>query len=180
AEAERFGRVAWERHQHAREEHRLVAPVEDLYLNEHQWRAALEPFSVVRGESLTVMAASGQAQASTLDVESYLTADLRQETALHGKDASLAPLVERLRGWHAERVVFVAPTRGDAARLGELLGHYDLHVPLIDGPVRDLLMREDFSRAIVCGQLSQSFRLPEARLVLVTFDEIFGTRKRQP
>src|SRR6185503_16290108 len=51
AEAERFGRVAWERHQNAREEHRLVAPVEELYLNEHQWRAALEPFSVVRGES---------------------------------------------------------------------------------------------------------------------------------
>jgi transcription-repair coupling factor (superfamily II helicase) len=180
AEAERFGRVAWERNKSAREERRLVAPVEELYLNEHEWREALAPFSVVHGESLTVLAASEQAQASTLDVESYLTADIRQETALHGKEASLAPLIERLKSWHSERVVFVAPTRADAARLGELLGHYDLHVPLIEGSVRELLRREDFSRAIVCGHLNQSFRLPGARLVLVTFDEIFGTHKRQP
>jgi transcription-repair coupling factor (superfamily II helicase) len=180
AEVERFGRVAWERNQNAGEEHRLVAPAETLYLNEHQWRDALAPFSLVQGEALTVMAASDQAQAATLNVESYLTADIRQETALHGKDASLSPLVERLKSWHAERVVFVAPTRSDAARLGELLSYYDLNVPLIDGPARDLLMREDFNRAIVCGYLHQSFRLPEARLVLVTFDEIFGTRKRQP
>ena len=27
---------------HAKEEHRLVAPVETLYLNEHEWRAALQ------------------------------------------------------------------------------------------------------------------------------------------
>jgi transcription-repair coupling factor (superfamily II helicase) len=180
AEVERFGRVAWERNHDAGDEHRLVAPAEALYLNEHQWRDALAPFSLVHGEALTVMAASDQAQAATLNVESYLTADLRQETALHGKDASLAPLVERLRSWHTERVVFVAPTRSDAARLGELLSHYDLAVPLIEGPVRELLVREDFNRAIVCGHLNQSFRLPEARLVLVTFDEIFGTRKRQP
>src|SRR5690606_31691878 len=103
-----------------------------------------------------------------------------QESAQRSKEASLAPLAERLKSWRAEKVVFVAPTRGDAARLGELLSHYDLDVPLSEGPVRDLLMREDFTRAIVCGHLHQSFRLPEARLVLVTFDDIFGTRKRQP
>ena len=180
AEVERFGRVTWERHRSALAEHRLVAPVEELYLNEHQWRDALAPFAVVHGESLTVMAASEQAQAATCNVESYLTTDIRQETALHGKDASLAPLVERLKSWRTERVVFVAPTRGDAMRLGELLAHYDLQVPVIDDPVRQLLLREDFNRAIVCGHLNQSFRLPEARLVVVTFDEIFATRKRQP
>jgi transcription-repair coupling factor (superfamily II helicase) len=180
AEVERFGRLAGERHQTAKEEQRLVAPVEELYLNEHQWRDALAPFSVVHGESLMVMAAAEQAQASMLDVESYLTTDIRQDTALQGKEASLAPLAERLKSWHTERVVFVAPTRGDAARLGELLAHYDLDVPLIERPVRELVMREDFTRAIVCGHLNQSFRLPEARLVFVTFDDIFGTRKRQP
>ncbi len=180
AEAERFGRLCWERNQSAKEERRLVAPVEALYLNEHQWRDALAPFSLVHGESLTVMAASEQAQAATLNVESYLTADIRQETAAHGKDASLAPLVERLKTWQAEKVIFVAPTRGDAGRLAELLSHYDLHVPLIEAPVRELLGRADLNRAIVCGHLNQSFRLPEAHLVLLTFDEIFGTRKRQP
>ena len=37
------------------------------------------------------------------------------------------------------------------------------------------------SRRRSCAAISiKSFRLPEARLVFVTFDEIFGTRKRQP
>jgi transcription-repair coupling factor (superfamily II helicase) len=180
AEAERFARAAWERQQNAREEHRLVAPVEALYLNEHQWRDELAPFSLVHGEALRVMAASEQAQASTFNVESYLTADIRHETALQGKETSLAPLVERLKSWRDQRVVFVAPARADAERLRELLSHYDMDAPLIEAPVRELLAREDFQRAIVCGHLNQSFRLPEARLALVTFDEIFGTRKRQP
>ena len=180
AEAERFGRLAWERHRNAQEEHRLVAPVEALYLNEHQWRDALAPFSVVHGESLIVMAVSDQAQATTLTVESYLTTDIRQETALHGKEASLAPLVDRLKTWRGEKIIFAAPTRADAGRLAELLGHYDLQAALSERSVRELLLADGPNRAIVCGQLHQSFRLPEARLVLLTFDEIFGTRKRQP
>ena len=180
AEVERFGRLAWERNQNAKEERRLVAPVEALYLNEHEWRDALAPFSLVHGESLTVMAASEQAQAATLNVESYLTSDVRYEAALQGKEASLAPLVERLKTWQTGKVIFVAPTRGDAGRLGELLSHYELDVPLVEGPVRELLDHSELRRAIVCGHLNQSFRLPEAGLVVLTFDEIFGTRKRQP
>jgi transcription-repair coupling factor (superfamily II helicase) len=126
------------------------------------------------------MAAAERAQAATLTVESYLTTDVRQETALRGREASLGPLIERLKTWHGERVIFVAPTRADAVRLGELLSHYDLHVPVVNEPVSALLVREDLTRAIVCGHLNQGFRLPEARLVFITFDEIFGTRRRQP
>ena len=180
AEAERFGKLVWQRHQIAVEERRLAPPAESLYLNEHEWRDALAPFSVVHGESLVVMAASAQAQAATLTVESYLTTEIRQETALHGREASLAPLIDRLKGWQDERVIFVAPTRGDAGRLSDLLSHYDLHVPVVDEAVPALALGENPLRAIVCGHLNQSFRLPEARLVFVTFDEIFGTRKRQP
>ena len=83
----------------AKEDHRLVPRSRALYLNEHEWRAALQPFSQVHGEALKIMAASERAQETTLTVASYLTTDMRQETALHGKDASLAPLVERIKGW---------------------------------------------------------------------------------
>ena len=88
AEAERFGQLAWERHRRAKEERSLVAPVEALYLNEHEWRALLEPHSLVQGETLTIMAASEQAIESTLTLESFLTSDIRHETALQGKDPS--------------------------------------------------------------------------------------------
>jgi len=180
AEAERFSQLAWDRNSKAKEERRLVPAVEALYLNEHQWREALQPFSQVQGESLAVMAASERAQETTLTVETYLTTDVRQETALRGKEASLKPLVERLKTWEGEKVVMVAPTQGDAARLRELLGHYDIGLPLIEEPAPTVLERTDFKRAILCGHLSQGFRVPEARLNLITFDEIFGTRKREP
>ena len=140
-EAERFGQLAWERYEKAKEERHLVPPVETLYLNEHEWRAALQPCAQVRGESLTIMAASEKAQESTLTVESFLTSDIRHETAPRGTDASLAPLVERLKGWQSEKVFFVAPTKGDAMRLRELLASYDLDVPMVEEPVPALLAR---------------------------------------
>ncbi len=99
AESERFGQHAWARNRQAKEDHRLVAPVEQLYLNEHEWRATLEPFSAIHGEALMLLAAAEKAQETTLNVESFLTSDLRQDPALHGKDVSLAPLVERLKTW---------------------------------------------------------------------------------
>ena len=180
AEAERFGQLAWERNEKAKEERSLVPPVEMLYLNEHEWREALRPFPRVHAESLRVLAASERAQESTLTVESFLTNDFRHEAALRGKEPSLVPVVERLKSWERERVFFVAPTRGDARRLSELLSNYDLQLPVVEEPLASLLDGAEHSRAIVRGQLNQGFRLPEQRLVVVTFDEIFGTRKRHP
>ena len=180
AEVERFGGLAWERNEKVKEERRLVPPVESLYLNEHDWRTALQPFPLVQGESLTIMTPSEKAHESTLTVESFLTSDIRHEGVARGRETSLAPLVERLRSWQGERVFFVAPTQGDAVRLRELLGSYDLQLPLLEDSLSSLLGRAEITRAIVRGHLNQGFRLPEAHLVLVTFDEIFGTRKRQP
>jgi transcription-repair coupling factor (superfamily II helicase) len=181
AEAERFAHLVWERHENAKEERRLAPPVEALYLNEHQWREALQPFAQVHGEALEIMASSEKAQQLTLTVESFLTSDIRHESAARGGETSLAPLVNRLKEWQEERLFFVAPTKGDAGRLKELLGNYDLELPLLlEEPVHSLLARGELSRAIVRGHLNQGFRLPEAHLVLLTFDEMFGTRKRQP
>jgi len=180
AEAERFARLAWERYERAKEERRLVPPVEALYFNEHEWRDALQPFAQVQAEALTIMASSEKAQESTLTVESFLTGDLRHEGAGHAADVSLVPLVERLKTWRKERVFFVAPTQADAVRLKELLGNYDVQLPVLDEPVAALIGRSDLVCAIVRGQLNQGFRLPGAHLILITFDEIFGTRKRQP
>jgi len=180
AESERFGQLAWDRYQRSKAEHRLVPAVESVYLNEHEWRAALQPFSQVHGEALNIMAASERAHEMTLTVESFLTSDVGLETALHGKDASLAPLVARLKSWQGEKIILVAPTKGDASRLQELLANHGLPFASVDQPVTDLLSRADLPRAILRGQLNQGFRLAEERLIFITFDEIFGTRKRQP
>jgi transcription-repair coupling factor (superfamily II helicase) len=61
-----------------------------------------------------------------------------------------------------------------------LLAHYDLEIPVLDQPAPLLLSQPELKRGVMRGHLSRGFRLPEAHLVLVTFDEIFGTRKIQP
>src|SRR4030095_14298950 len=61
AEVERFSQLAWDRNSRAKADQRLVPAVEALYLNEHQWRESLQPFSQVQGEALTIMAASERA-----------------------------------------------------------------------------------------------------------------------
>ena len=180
AEAERFGQLVWERNEKAKEEHRLVPPAESLYLNEHEWRAELERFSLVQAESLTIMASSEKAQESILTVESFLTSDLRHESAGRGGETSLAPLADRLRAWQSERVFFITPTQNDAVRLRELLAGYDLHLPLMNEPFPAVLGNPANERAIVRGHLNQGFRIPEASLILISLDEIFGTKKRQP
>ena len=181
AESERFGRLVWQRSESAKQERRLVPEAQALFLNEHEWRAALEPFSRVHGESLMIMAASEEAQSSTLTIESFLTSDVRHDTAGRNGEPSLLPLVERIKSWQTEKLVFIAPTKSDAIRLRELLGSYDLKLALVEHAVAaDFLARPELTRAVVIGPLHQGFRIPEARLVLVTFDETFGTRKRQP
>ncbi len=181
AESERFGRLVWQRGETAKEERRLVPEPGSLFLNEHEWRAALAPFSRVHGESLMVMAASQEAQASTLTLESFLTGDVRQDTAARTGEQSLLPLVERIKSWRSEKVVFVAPTKSDATRLRDLLAGYDLQLELAEVPaLAAFLTRPELTRAVVIGPLHHGFRIPEANLVLVTFDETFGTRKRPP
>ena len=170
AEVERFAKLAWDRNAKAKEEGRLVAATEQLFLNEHEWRAAIEPLAQVNCEALTIMAASERLQESTLTIESFLTNDIQHETLVkHGKEPSLAPLVERLGRWEDQKVIFVAPTRGDAGRLRELLGHYEIDVPVMEQPVNALLKPAKLPRAIVLGHLNQGFRLPAAGLVAMTF-----------
>src|SRR5918994_3674293 len=77
AEVERFAKLAWDRNDKAKEEGRLVAPTEELFLNEHEWRAAIEPLAQVNCEALTIMAASDRLQQSTLTIDSFLTSDIQ-------------------------------------------------------------------------------------------------------
>lgn len=90
----------------------------------------------------------------------------------------MAPLVTRLKEWGEEAVFFVAPTKGDATRLKELLAHYEAEFSVMDAPLRDLIA-SGTRRGILIGELTQGFRLPEDRLILITLDEIFGTKKRE-
>ncbi|MFQ5902661.1 MAG: CarD family transcriptional regulator [Candidatus Binatia bacterium] len=180
AEVERFERLTWERAAIVKEEGRLAPPMERLYLGEREWWEGLFSFPQVHSESLDVIPPRGRSADSFLSVKSYLNTDIRYEiSSPQGKEPSLAPLVGRLKEWEGERVFFVAPTQRDAARLRELLAHYEVQIPFVDVLFPLLLSREELVRGVLVGELTQGFRLPEDRLVVVTSDEIFGTKRSQ-
>jgi len=181
AEVERFKNLTWQRGVKAKEEGRFAPPVESLYLNEEEWEEGISPFSQVHSESLDVVTVAEDSLGSFLSVKSHPNTDLHQEiSSLQGREPSLAPLVNRIKEWAEERIFFVAPTPGDASRLKELLAHYDVEFPLVDVSFPQLLVNEEIRRAILIGELTHGFRLPEDHLIVVTSDEIFATQRSRP
>ena len=178
-EAERFESLVRERSAKAKEEGRLTPPTESLYLSANEWRESLCSFPLVHSAALDVISPAEKSPGSFLTVKSYVNTDLHHEISPgQGKEPSLAPLVTRLKEWGEEAVFFVAPTKGDATRLKELLAHYEAEFSVMDAPLRDLIA-SGTRRGILIGELTQGFRLPEDRLILITLDEIFGTKKRE-
>ena len=81
-------------------------------------------------------------------------------------------LAEAVSGWHREgyRLRLFCKSLGQARRLQEALKEYELHLPLGE---------EFFSApplAILVGNLSSGFRLPELKLVVISEEEVFGGR----
>ena len=178
AEAERLESLMWEMGGRAKEQGRLAPPVESLYLTADEWREGLGAFSHLHSESLDITPGTGKV-ADAFAIKSYLNTDLHPEiSSLPGKEPSLAPFAARIRAWEAERIFLVAPTKADATRLKELLAYYELHFSLAPDPFPRISSRGDATRALLVGNLTQGFRLPEERLIVITADEIFGAKKR--
>ena len=176
-ELDRFEKLVAQRAAKALEEGRFHPGVEALYLDPQGWRREAGAFRQIHSESLDVLP-SPEDQSSTLSVRSYANGDLHGElTRQHGTEPSLAPLVERLGRWRSRRVVFVAAHPGDAQRLQQLLAYYEVDLPVSEGPFREAAGN---GPEIVLGGLTQGVRLPDEGLVLITLDEIWGRRKRDP
>jgi transcription-repair coupling factor (superfamily II helicase) len=176
AEAERFEHLVGEMADRAKEQRRVAAPAETLYLKAAEWRRQLDPFARIASEALETEPSPAQA-ANTIVVHSYVNFDLHGESASAQKEPSFAPVAGRFREWQQDNVFVVAPTRSEATRLKELFAHYDLHFSLPRGGFPLESAGDKPVQAILVGNLTQGFRLPDERLYVVTADEIFGTKK---
>jgi transcription-repair coupling factor (superfamily II helicase) len=162
----------------AREQRRVAPPPETLYLNTREWQREIERFPRAATEALATEPGPGAAM-DTIVMRSYDNADLHGESAAAQKEPSFAPIAARFKQWQGESVYVVAPTRSEANRLKELLAHYELHFAMPRGGLPLESAGEKPPQAILVGNLTQGFRLPDDRLNVVTADEIFGTRKVQ-
>jgi transcription-repair coupling factor (superfamily II helicase) len=109
-----------------------------------------------------------------------LVATLAQQRAGRGKDDALSPLADRAREWldGGMRVLVAARTRTQADRLASLLRGYELKSAGTPAPFTPELLRARAPGAIeiVIGSVATGFAMATLGLVLVTEEEIFGTR----
>ncbi|MBX3268994.1 MAG: transcription-repair coupling factor [Sandaracinaceae bacterium] len=110
-----------------------------------------------------------------------LVAELKARRGGHGREDALAPLAAHARRWleGGMRVVFTARTTTQATRLGSLLANYE--VPLVRGEppaFSPAVLAEppDGRARISVGDVTHGFVLGAEGLVLVTEEEVFGTR----
>jgi len=177
-EVEKFEKLVAQREAQALEDGQLFPAPKALYLAETAWREAVSSFRQIHSEALEILEPEARAS-SSLSLKSYVNADLHGDQPQHGAEHSLTPVIERLNQWNDQRVVFVAQQPADAKRLKELLGYYDMDLPIVETPFRELPSGPPYRKLIVLGGLTQGFRLPDEHLVLMTFEELLGKKRRE-
>ena len=179
-ELERFEKLVTQRASKAAAEGRFHPHAEALYLDPDGWREEAAAFRQIHSESLDVLASPDDAS-STLSVRSYANADLHSElTTQQGSERSLAPLVEHLDQWRDQRVLFVGGHPGDAQRLQQLLAYYQVDIPISEGSFHEFVAGPSNGPRIVLGGLTQGVRIPDEGLIIITLEELWGRRKRDP
>jgi transcription-repair coupling factor (superfamily II helicase) len=176
-------------------------PLESLYLDELEVTRAATALPTVVLHRLPVMGAaddglsvfesldSAARPGAAFDLASADQQDLSRAVkaarASKGKNAGLGPLVRRLRHWreHGMRVVVAARAHTQAERLATLLRHQGVDCKARASPFEPSWL-EDAAPAssgveIVVGTLARGGVLPADARVLVTEEEVFGTRSHR-
>jgi transcription-repair coupling factor (superfamily II helicase) len=99
-------------------------------------------------------------------------------------EGMLSPLIDRLQSWRREGfdVRMISGTHTQFLRTKDLLERFA--IPLLEGAgsPRDRILNRAGSSASVClleGHLSKGFVWPEARLVILTDQDVFGEKQRR-
>ncbi|MBK5276226.1 MAG: transcription-repair coupling factor [Desulfuromonadales bacterium] len=95
---------------------------------------------------------------------------------------ALAPLSRTLRTWldNGQRVLVACHQRPQAERLKELLSPYGIPCGISEASFREAVTAPaTASVTLLLGDISRGFRLPDARLVLIAEEELFGKRVKR-
>ncbi|MGD9762572.1 MAG: transcription-repair coupling factor [Candidatus Binatia bacterium] len=186
AALERTAAVVERRAAERQSEHRFYPPPDALYLSPAAWRAALATRRVVELEALEVLAAGPSDR--RFSVASFSIADLRAARVHQRHEVSFAPVAEQVRTWRGEgyQVLFVAGTDAQAQRLARLLESNGVNARVSTAVLSSVLPSgapPASARAteviIALGHLSEGFRIPEHRLVVITEADVFGEARRR-
>jgi transcription-repair coupling factor (superfamily II helicase) len=158
----------------------LPVPAPDkVYLSSETLFSRLADFSTVIVSSLEVE----ETDRAGIRLRCSSNHDIRQDLVKSGAyDAGMARLVKRLEGWRDDgnEVFLVGHTRGQALRLMKLLEPYSIGLDFRGEGFEASNLDPDPVPGIrlYIGELSSGFRMEEARRLVITEEEIFGSRVR--
>ena len=156
-----------------------VARPDELYLSRQDLSRKLAEFRTVVMSPLEIEEPGKPHCRVLCAANSDVRSDLLKARAY---DAAMAGLVRRLDQWRNDgnEVLLVSHTRGQAHRLLSLLEPYSLNldfrgegfdpINLVSDPVPGV--------RVYIGELSSGFRMEDARRIVLTEEEIFGSRVR--
>jgi transcription-repair coupling factor (superfamily II helicase) len=156
---------------------RLVPP-ERLYLSYNKWETALQRFRRLSFNALT-FPPEVSPDTRSLNVETFSNADLKPAMEKHlRQEDPLAPVINILkeRSRSGEDIIFTTHTKLQAERLLSLFKPHGVSLAEFDSPFDSL---ERMSRGVMrikLAKLSAGFRWPEARLTVITDEELFGAK----
>ncbi|MCX5863055.1 MAG: transcription-repair coupling factor [Deltaproteobacteria bacterium] len=151
----------------------------ELYLSRSDFLRRLKDFRVVVMSELEMEGGHRIGHRIKCDSNSDIRKDLLQSQTY---DSGMAGLVKRLKEWRNDgnEVFMVSHTQGQAHRLLNLLEPYNLGLDFRGLGFELCNLDSDPTPGIrlYVGPLSSGFRMEEARLIILTEEEIFGTRVR--
>jgi transcription-repair coupling factor (superfamily II helicase) len=160
-------------------EHRFFPPPESLYVSISEWNESLRRQAQIELEPLDLVVPA--ADDSVISVRSFTTEDLKVGRAHQRHEVSFAPVADRVRTWCTEgyRVFFAVATDAQAQRLARLFDVNQVTAEIVSTAPSDALSVSSPRPQIVLGHLSEGFRLPDERLVVVTEGDVFGETPRR-
>ncbi len=158
------------------EEHRFFPPPESLYIRPSQWHAECAEQRIVELETLDILSSDEHRKVA---LRSYRTSDLRPEEGTKSSSA-FTRVAARVRQWGDEgmQTVIVASTQPRLQRLVGMLEGHNVAVRVTDESFAQIPLARGTVTAIE-GHLSEGFRLPDEKTVVVSDADIFGTARKR-
>ncbi|HIJ94286.1 MAG TPA: transcription-repair coupling factor [Desulfuromonadales bacterium] len=119
--------------------------------------------------------------ATTVSIPCHGNDDLRVTVSKESSHA-LAPLSATLRGWldNGQRILVACHQQPQAERLKDLLAPYALPCSISEaGFDAEAAKSHSTLITLLVGDISRGFRLPDARLILIAEEELFGKRVKR-
>ncbi|MDQ7781505.1 MAG: transcription-repair coupling factor [Desulfomonilaceae bacterium] len=158
-----------------------VPEPEDLYLSPVEFQLRIRNFRNVTMSELESEKPNTVSYRLQCSSNRDIRTDLMKSTAY---DSGMSGLVKRLSDWRdtGNEVFLVSHTQGQAHRLLKLLEPYALGVDFRGSPFDPSSLDSSPIPGIrlYIGPLAAGFRLPDARTIVLTEEEIFGSRVRTP